>query len=96
MSLCQIFETYGIIKNMKGLFSTWFNTKNNEDYISQIPDLMYYHPEYTKIVNHKGKLDFSEHQKLVDWWHEQKNNNVVFNMKEELHRGKRTLKSFFK
>ena len=45
---------------------------------------MYYHPEYTKIVNHKGKLDFSEHQKLVDWWTEQKDNNVVFNMKEEL------------
>ena len=45
---------------------------------------MYYHPEYTKIVNHKGKLDFTEHQKLIDWWHEQKDKKVVFNMQEEL------------
>ena len=56
----------------------------NEDYISQIPDLMYYHPEYTKIVNHKGKLEFTEHQKLSAWWQEQKDNKGVFNMKEEL------------
>ena len=46
--------------------------------------MKYYHPEYTKIVNHKGKLDFSEHQKLVDWHSEQVKNNVVFNMKDEL------------
>ena len=92
----KLSKTYGIKNSVKGYFPHGFNTQNNEDYIGQIPDLMYYHPEYIKIVNHKGKLDFSEHQKLVDWWHEQKNNNVVFNMKEELHRGKRTLKSFFK
>ena len=45
---------------------------------------MYYHPEYTKIVNHRGKLDFTEHQKLIDWWLDQKDNEVVCNMEKEL------------
>ena len=48
-----------------GYFPHGFNTKNNGHYIAPSPDLMYYHPEYTKIVNRKGNLDFSEHQKLV-------------------------------
>ena len=69
---------------MKGFFPHGFNTTENENYIGKIPDLKYYHPEYTKIVNHKGKLDYSEHQKLVDWHSEQVKNNVVFNMKDEL------------
>jgi len=45
---------------------------------------MCYHPEYIKIFNHKGKLDFTEHQKLLDWWHEQKDKMVVCNMQEGL------------
>ena len=82
--LAKLSKTYGIKHSVKGYFPHGFNTREHDYYIGKIPDLMYYHPAYTKIVNHKGKLDFSEHQKLVDWWTEQKDNNVVFNMKEEL------------
>ena len=82
--LAKLSKTYGINNSVKGYFPHGLNAKEHEHYIGKIPDLMYYHPAYTKIVNHKGKLDFSEHRKLVDWWTEQKDNNVVFNMKEEL------------
>ena len=82
--LSQLPKTYGIKNTVKGYFPHGFNTMENQNYIGSIPDISYYHPEYTKIINHKGKLDYSEHQKLVDWHTEQVKANVVFNMKEEL------------
>jgi hypothetical protein len=60
--LSKLPQTYGILNSVKGYFPHGFNTLANQSYIGPIPDIKYYHPEFTKIVNHKGKLDFSEHQ----------------------------------
>ena len=62
--LAKLSKTYGIKNSVKGYFPHGFNTKENENYIGKIPDLMYYHHEYKKIVNHKGKLDFFRTSKL--------------------------------
>ena len=56
--LSKLTKTYGIKNSAKGYFPHGFNSKNNENYIGPIPALMYYHPEYTKIINHKGKFGF--------------------------------------
>jgi hypothetical protein len=82
--LASLPKTFGIQNSVKGYFPHGFNTKENEDYVGEIPDIKYYHPEYVKIINHKGKLDYSEHQKLVDWWNLQKKNKFKFVMQDEI------------
>ena len=77
-------KTYNIQFSQKGYFPHAFNTKANENYNGSIPDIQYYHPEYTKIINHKGKLDFTNHNSLIQWHTEQVKNKVVFNLKDEL------------
>ena len=82
--LASLPKTYGIKNTVKGYFPHGFNTQQNENYIGEIPDIKYYHPEYIKIINGKGKLDFTAYQDLLTWWNDQKNNKIIFNMKDEL------------
>ena len=82
--LSNLPKSYGIKDTVKGYFPHGFNTYENENYIGPIPDIKYYHPEYTKIINHKGKVDFTCYKNLENWHAEQVESNVVFDMKQEL------------
>ena len=82
--LAKLPQTYGIVNSEKGYFPHGFNTIANEEYEGDMPDIKYYHPEYCKIFNGKGQFDFREHKKLIDWYNEQVENKVVFNLRNEL------------
>ena len=83
-SLAKLPQTYGIVNSEKGYFPHGFNTTANEEYEGDMPDIKYYHPEYRKILNGKGQLDYTEHKKLIDWYNKQVADKVAFNLRNEL------------
>ncbi len=86
--LSNLPKTFSIKNSMKGNFPHAFNTYENQNYIGALPDTEYFHPEYVKIINGKGKVDFSEHKELEEWHKREKekyeSSGKQYNLQEEL------------
>ena len=70
--LANLPKTFSINNSMNGHFPHGFNTYDNHNYIGPLPDIEYVHPEYITIINGKGKVDFSEHAELIQWYEREK------------------------
>ena len=75
MSLDKFPKTFGMDELCKGYFPHLFNRTENENYVGPIPPETYYSPNSMKPEARKT---------FLAWHKEQKDNNYVFNFKEEI------------
>ena len=75
MKLADFPETFGFTELSKVYFRHHFNKKENENYVGEIPDHAYYDPDG---MSHEGRSAFKT------WYQQLKDNNFVFNFKDEI------------
>jgi hypothetical protein len=75
MRLADFPKTFGIEELAKGYFPHLFNKKENENYVGPIPPTPYYNP---------NGMSPTAKEKFLDWHRNLKDNEYVFNFKEEI------------
>ena len=75
MSLAKFPKTFGMTELCKGYFPDLFNKEENQDYVGPIPPQPYYAPNTMKPETRKA---------FLAWHKEQKDNEYVFDFKEEI------------
>ena len=75
MRLADFPKTFGIDELAKGYFPHLFNKKENESYVGPIPPSPYYNP---------NGMSPNEREKFLEWHNDLKENNYIFNFKQEI------------
>ncbi len=75
MWLADFPKTFGIDELAKGYFPHLFNRKENESYVGPIPPTPYYNP---------NGMSPDAKEKFMEWHQGMKENNYVFNFREEI------------
>ena len=75
MKLADFPKTFGIEELAKGYFPHIFNRKENENYVGPIPPAPYYQPD---------GMNPEEKEKFLKWHNELKQNEYVFDFKQEI------------
>ena len=75
MRLADFPKTFGIDELAKGYFPHLFNRKENERYVGPIPPTPYYNP---------NGMSPDAKEKFMEWHRGMKENNYVFNFREEI------------
>ena len=75
MSLAKFPKTFGMTELCKGYFPHLFNKEENQNYVGPIPPAPYYSPNTMKPETRKA---------FLAWHKEQRDNEYVFDFKEEI------------
>lgn len=73
MGLAKLPECFGLTEHKKGYFPHLFNTKDNQDYIGELPAPKFYSPD---------SMSATSREKFLTWHKE--NAKIVFNFQEEM------------
>lgn len=73
MGLAKLPACFGLTEQKKGYFPHLFNTKDNQQYVGELPDTKYYSPDSMTAA---ARTEFLA-------WHQQ-NANTLFNFQEQM------------
>jgi hypothetical protein len=75
MPLSEFPKTFGENELKKGFFPHWFNTRENRNYIGEIPDVSYFKPE---------RMNTKKYDEFMEWYNHKKDNNYVWDEEKEM------------